>query len=384
MTDHPVFAVSSYQTPYSAASYGANVPVPASNLPPNFQMNAAGNGMPMTPQQMQHLQNMQRMQPPNTTSTPTQPVPRASPFAHTNTPPDGSAKQSQFPPPPAPNQVSNSSQQGNTTIITPQTPNFPPGAQNAVGGNMTTPLSPGSASKEQERVTLLLDINRELLIEVMLVQATQADAKKEESEGTEEEKTEKSKKLQASQREYNEYVIVLLRIENYADPFHRCMRRLQANLAYLAAIADKSHKPGAQAPTHPAILTAPPLVPKAPSPTASPKKESADTIIPSEDRGERIETLKTQYKRLQEMFPDVDPKKEGQSAPAGSATKNAASQQQGGQLQGQGQQAPAGMDANAQQKMQNDQFRQKMMQQAQAQAQAQARAQAQAQGQQAR
>jgi hypothetical protein len=134
------------------------------------------------------------------------------------------------------------------------------------------------------------------------------------------------------------------------------MLRLQANLAYLAAIADKSHKPGAQAPTHPAILTAPLLEPhNISTPIPSPKKEDADekkdTSIPTEDRGERIETLKTQYKKLQEMFPDVDPKKEAQSAQAAVVTKQA-----GG----------GGVDVSAQQKLQNDQMRQKMMQQAQA------------------
>ena len=71
---------------------------------------------------------------------------------------------------------------------------------------MATPLSPRTASKEQERVTLLLEINRELLMEVMSLQASQADAKKEESEGTEEEKLEKTKKAAISNREYMEYV----------------------------------------------------------------------------------------------------------------------------------------------------------------------------------
>lgn len=172
----------------------------------------------------------------------------------------------------------------------------------------------------------------------------------------------------------------------------RCMRRLQANLAYLAAIADKSHKPGAQAPTHPAIITAPPLVSKPASSTTTSttttdsevKKEEGDEkkdLLITEDRVERIETLKSQYKRLQEMFPDVDPKKEGQAAGSGKG----AGQVSGGQ----GQQAAAGQtagsavaggtDINSQQKLQNDQFRQKMMQQAQAQAQARLQAQQQQQ-----
>lgn len=74
---------------------------------------------------------------------------------------------------------------------------------------MATPMSPGSASKEQERVTLLLEINRELLMEVMLVQATQADAKKTMAEGTEEEKIETTKRATTSNKEYKEYVRLL-------------------------------------------------------------------------------------------------------------------------------------------------------------------------------
>jgi hypothetical protein len=63
---------------------------------------------------------------------------------------------------------------------TPQTPNFP---NNPIAGGpnatLATPLSPGSESREKERVTLLLDINRELLMEVMRLQALQAEMKKE-------------------------------------------------------------------------------------------------------------------------------------------------------------------------------------------------------------
>lgn len=162
------------------------------------------------------------------------------------------------------------------------------------------------------------------------------------------------------------------------------MRRLQANLAYLAAIADKTHKPTSQAPTHPAILTAPPLVVKPAStssvnsPVSETKKEEADDKKDpaiTEDRAERIARLKAQYKGLQELFPEVDPRKETQqSNPTAKPQNQTPTPQQGG---GQGPMGGngGGPDSNAQQKMQNDQFRQKMMQQAQAQAQARAQAQ---------
>lgn len=41
------------------------------------------------------------------------------------------------------------------------------------------PLSPGSEAREKERVGLLLDINRDLLMEVMRLQALQTEIKKE-------------------------------------------------------------------------------------------------------------------------------------------------------------------------------------------------------------
>jgi hypothetical protein len=116
------------------------------------------------------------------------------------------------------------------------------------------------------------------------------------------------------------------------------MRRLQANLAYLAAIADRSHKPSSQIPPHPAIISAPPLspLPSKPqikqSPKASPNENSniktestlsSETangaangtpinlgISSSEEAEDRLETIKALYARLQALFPGVDPKKE--------------------------------------------------------------------------
>ena len=45
------------------------------------------------------------------------------------------------------------------------------------------------------------------------------------------------------------------------NSFPRCMRRLQCNLAYLASIADRSHKPASAIPAMPAIMDPPPPVP---------------------------------------------------------------------------------------------------------------------------
>lgn len=188
-------------------------------------------GFPMNPMNMAPQHQAQRMQPPPPSSTPTQPGPRASSFPgpQHNTPPNG-GPQSQFSTPQpaaqARSQTPNNNQQGQAgTILTPQTPNFPPGSQVAsAGGPVATPLSPGSESREKERVTLLLDINRELLLAVVQIQAAQAEAKKEDTatatspkgadkEKTEQEKAEKEKadkekaeKAKPASREYFEYV----------------------------------------------------------------------------------------------------------------------------------------------------------------------------------
>jgi hypothetical protein len=204
------------------ASSGANINfMPTTSNAPSFPINAPN----MNPQHQ-----AQRMQPPPPSSTPTQPGPRASPFGNVpqNTPPNpNSTAQSQFSTPQNPNQThlqtpnNNQTAQGGT-VLTPQTPNFPPGSQGAnAGSNVATPLSPGSEVREKERVTLLLDINRELLLECIRMNAAQAaqnEAKKDESasstaspDGTEKEKAEKEKekaeKAKApATREYFEYV----------------------------------------------------------------------------------------------------------------------------------------------------------------------------------
>src|SRR5438045_1996391 len=98
--------------------------------------------------------------------------------------------------------------------------------------------------------------------------------------------------------------------------YHRCMRRLQANLAYLAAVADRSHKPSAQIPPHPAFISAPPLVPltqksaKPPnSTTPAPSKIKTESTTAAngitadtEESEDRAITIRSLYTRLQALF----------------------------------------------------------------------------------
>ncbi|EKG17770.1 hypothetical protein MPH_04985 [Macrophomina phaseolina MS6] len=99
-----------------------------------------------------------------------------------------------------------------------------------------TPTSPGQLQREREQVTLLLDINRELLQETLRLQeqgkgglmtnpppAQDGDATK-----------------QVASKEYID-----------------CMRRLQANLSYLASFADRIQNPNKPVPPGPAIMTVP-------------------------------------------------------------------------------------------------------------------------------
>lgn len=149
--------------------------MPASSNAPSFPINAPNMNM-----SSQQPHPAQRMQPPSNASTPT-PGARTSPFGGMplNTPPNNPAAQSQFSTPQNTNQAhlqtpnNQQSQVGNHggTILTPQTPNFPPGTN--AGSTIASPLSPGSQTREKERVSLLLDINTELLMEVMHLQVLQ-------------------------------------------------------------------------------------------------------------------------------------------------------------------------------------------------------------------
>lgn len=77
---------------------------------------------------------------------------------------------------------------------------------------MATPLSPGSEVREKERVTVLLEINKYLLMEVMRLQAVQAEAKKEDAIAGKEPETEKEKadrekeRMEKAKKDYFEYV----------------------------------------------------------------------------------------------------------------------------------------------------------------------------------
>lgn len=94
----------------------------------------------------------------------------------------------------------------------------------------------------------------------------------------------------------------------------RCFKRLQANLAYLAAMADRPNKPASQVPTHPVWMSAPYLLPRTPlTPQKSPHSVKTDgSGLAEEGYDQRIMAVTEMYQKLQSLFPDFDPTKEPQ------------------------------------------------------------------------
>ncbi|KXH64007.1 hypothetical protein CSAL01_13290 [Colletotrichum salicis] len=115
--------------------------------------------------------------------------------------------------------------------------------------------------------------------------------------------------------------------------YSHCMRRLQANLAYLAALADR--KGNVQVPPSPAYLSSPPLNMALKIRNSTPPGDIPENNPdPMTDREERSKYLTELYRKLQALFPNADPKKEPPFQAAGRP------QGQPGQ-QGQGQRPPS-------------------------------------------
>lgn len=120
-----------------------------------------------------------------------------------------------------------------------------------------TPQSGPAAAREKARVSVLLDINSMLLQEVVNLQtAGKAGAAPQQPPGSHDNNNNNpspgsdqgaSSDGSSKGKPSPEYI--------------ECMRRLQANLAYLATIADRAKKSGGVPPQAPAIMTPPPNLP---------------------------------------------------------------------------------------------------------------------------
>lgn len=131
-----------------------------------FPMSATG----LTPQQ-QMMQRMQQAQQ-NAAGMGTPTPPRQFSASQGTPNPALSSQQGQFGTPSnsqaTPHiQTPNQAPQSATSISTPQTPTFPPTGQGPVVNGNSTPLSPTSQARGQERISLLLEINQELLYEAV-------------------------------------------------------------------------------------------------------------------------------------------------------------------------------------------------------------------------
>ncbi|KAG9255839.1 uncharacterized protein F5Z01DRAFT_516158 [Emericellopsis atlantica] len=305
-----------YQQQFGGSPYNQVQMNPQNFAANNFMMGAGGMqgfpmqqpGMQQTPQMMQQ-QRLAQQQPnhpgvsqvstPQRPSSSTQGTPtNAMPTSH---------GQFQPPPPPAQSQTpTNFQQQPADQASTPRTPTF---AQNqraaqAMAAPSSTPMSPGTEARDKERFALLLDINHELLYESIQIQTSQQEIKKELAAAgkltPERKQTEEELGLQ------NDYI--------------QCMRRLQANLSYMAAMADR--KPDTKLPPHPVYLTAPKLTLSIKLRAQPIVPEGSDLKLdPVTDREERDLAMKELYARLAACYPGVDPNKEPSQRPAGMMQK---------------------------------------------------------------
>lgn len=215
MTDE---AAVNFHTPYTSSPYGAGVPStsgPQGQFNPNYMMSGPMGGYPMNSQQqlIQRMQQQQQQQPqqaPGGMGTPT--PPRQFPGSQGTPNPTVPAQQGQFGTPSNPqaatqSQTPNQAPPSANSVTTPQTPTFPMTGQGAVNGN-ATPLSPSSQAKGQERISLLLEINQELLFEAINLRHNIEEVKREltNSTGPEQQK-EKKEEEEAFAHDWAQYVV---------------------------------------------------------------------------------------------------------------------------------------------------------------------------------
>jgi len=146
---------------------------------------------------------------------------------------------------------------------------------------------------------VLLDINQELLYEIVSLMNSKAEVKKAQQAEADGGGNGDVHPVDYAEEEK------LLSID-----YNSCMRRLHSNLAYMALLVDRK----GQLPPSP-NLTPPPLnlnlklrVPP------SPQDESAEKPPdPNSDRADRDRMLKETYRKLQGLYPGIDPRTTNQN-----------------------------------------------------------------------
>lgn len=142
-------------------------------------------------------------------------------------------------------------------MAAPPLPNTPNSANNSnAAPSPISPQSPGAKSREQQRIDILFDINVELLQEVNKLQ--------NEGKGG----AISPQQVQQAREQGKPDTMA-------SEEYIQCLRRVQANLAYLMPKAQSDPAQQAKAPPGPAHMTAPPHMPQ----------------------------LEDKYKTLRELFP---------------------------------------------------------------------------------
>ncbi|KAK3307520.1 uncharacterized protein B0T15DRAFT_181202 [Chaetomium strumarium] len=303
-----------FQTPFTTSPYVGSIPssaAPQPQLPANFMMAgqmpsyqmSAGlpNQQPMMQRMMQQNAGAMPVSTPQRQFNAPQGTPTSSMPPHQqhilSTPQPQGTPQSQTPttaqPPPT-----------SVSAATPQTPTFPTenGQQQSGTASVSVPQSPASEARDRERFAVLLEINQELLYESIVLVNSRNELKKEQAAAESE-----GKKTDVDYAEEE-------RVANL--DYNQCMRRLQANLSYMYAVAERKVKP---APASPGYLTAPPfnLQLKIRLPPNNPDDPIDQPADPMADRVERDQVIKNLYKKLQALYPGIDPRKEPVAQPAG-------------------------------------------------------------------
>ncbi|KAI4240891.1 MAG: hypothetical protein L6R40_004886 [Gallowayella cf. fulva] len=230
-----------------------------------------------------------------------------------------------------------------TTRPHPQsTPPFPTPAKEAAN---PSPSSIASVSIESQRVSALLDLNRVLLQEVVALQETQKENKastpaaqtqqnpqqaspspaidssatatpqskpdttsSSKQEGGTNNTSNPSTTDDASPAKPSQPQPLQQNKPPSSKEYIEYMRRLQANLAYLANVADRHHKPGNPVPQFPSIM----------EPPAIGNKDAAE--VGEEDSKGGKESLKALYARLKELWPEYKGQGNTPGASAGTGT----------------------------------------------------------------
>ncbi|KAL9028626.1 MAG: hypothetical protein Q9196_003035 [Gyalolechia fulgens] len=330
-----------YQVPNQAHGHGPSGSMPPPSTIPDSSFHRQHYPHPSTPrtpdrwplggtddQRQLQEQYQQQSQPPPIHPNYHHPPPFSSPPSagpvSTFHPPSQHRTSPQIQPPPqSPSSTSQKSQQPMTaTTAKPVPPSnlaaSTPPADSARSAQPTT----AQPTLEAQRVTALLELNCVLLEEVVKDQAAQkgiqsqpkpqqtsspsntdavsksdpAAAPKQEMDSTTTTDDSKdtittNKSTQPQSQPQNGPGQKTPNTKEYVE----YMRRLQANLAYLANVADRNHKPGSAVLLYPVIMEAPNF-PPSPAPSAPEKNESGE-----KDARENIKEL---YAKLRELWPE--------------------------------------------------------------------------------